>query len=256
MNGHSGVAKHGLGPGGGHRNVLRRFIGDGRGVLQRVTDVIQASRLFLVVNLQVREGGGAPGTPVDDAFVPVDEALVVQVDEGRADRLGRARVQGELMPVPVGGDTQATALLVDYAAGPFHVLPDQFKELLPAQLVAALPLGCQLLFHHPLGGDAGMVGARKPQGWHTAHAPPPDQGVFQGLLQGVPQVQLAGHVRRRHDDGERSFSPWVALSGKIAFGQPGVVDSPLHVGGVIGPGHIMRRINCHSSVLFLGNAGY
>ena len=139
-----------------------RSIRNGRRVLQRVANVIQSSRLLLIVHLQIGEGGGAPGTPVDDTFVAVDEALVVQVDESCADRFGRAWVKGEFVAGPIGGYTQAPALFVNYAAGPFNVLPDQLQELFPAQLVTALALGRQLLLHDPLGSDAGVVSAGKP----------------------------------------------------------------------------------------------
>src|SRR5207245_11123544 len=41
-----------------------------------------------------------------------------------------------------------------------------------------------------------------PQGVIALHAPPADQDVLEGVVQGVPHVQGAGHIRRRNDDAE------------------------------------------------------
>jgi hypothetical protein len=49
-------------------------------------------------------------------------------------------------------------------AGLFLPLPHLLHEGVAAQVVARLVLACQLPFHHHLGGDAGVVGARLPQG--------------------------------------------------------------------------------------------
>ena len=98
VHGHAGVAQHGLGTGGGH-GYPAAAVGQG------VADVVELAVLLLVFHLQVGQGRGAAGTPVDDALVAVDEALVVQVDEGGADGLGgpgsrvkRRRVQSQEVP--------------------------------------------------------------------------------------------------------------------------------------------------------------
>ena len=61
-------------------------------------------------------------------------------------------------------------------------------------------LRVELAFHHDLGGDAGVVGARLPQGVVARHAVIAGERVHQGVLEGVPHVQRAGDVGRRQHD--------------------------------------------------------
>ena len=124
--GYSCVAQHGLRAGGGY-SYMRPGV-----LFQRVSDVIKGAVLLLVVHFQVGEGGCAPRTPVDDALVAVNEALVVQVYKRSTYGLDRSGVQGELVAGLVGRDAQAPGLFVDDAAVFPDVLPDQLHELLPA----------------------------------------------------------------------------------------------------------------------------
>ena len=119
------------------------------------------------------------------------------------------------------------------------VFPDQLFEVLPAQLVAVPSLSCQLLFHSPLGGDPGMVGAGEPQGRVPQHAVPAYQGVFNCFLQGVAKVQLAGDVGRRHDNG-KGFLAGVGVGREVAFRKPILVQPLLNCSGVIGPRNFGR----------------
>ena len=191
---------------------------------------------IVIVHLQVGKGGGAAHTAVDDALVAVDQALLVQADKGGADRVAGTRVEGEPVPFPVGGDAQAAGLLVDDAAGLFHVLPDAPDEGLAANVVAACALVQQLPLHHPLGGNPGVVGAGEPEGGDAGHAAVANQRVLQGLFQRVAQVQLAGDVGRRHDDDIGLLpGPWNGV--EIVPVQPVLVNAPFNVGGVVCPGH-------------------
>ena len=56
---------------------------------------------------------------------------------------------------------------------------------------------------HRLRGDAGVVGARHPEGLAALHAAPADEDVLQRVVERVAQVQRVGHVGRRNDDRER-----------------------------------------------------
>lgn len=56
--------------------------------------------------------------------------------------------------------------------------PDILDEFLPAQIVASqTPLSHQLFLHHHLGGDAGVVTARVPQGGLPTHPVPVDRKI-------------------------------------------------------------------------------
>ena len=76
----------------------------------------------------------------------------------------------------------------------------RFEEFLAPEIVARNAFCIQLALHHDLGGDAGVVGARLPQGVLALHAVVADQGIHQGVLEGVAHVQRAGDVGRRQHD--------------------------------------------------------
>ena len=151
-------------------------------------DIIQATIDVPVLDLQVGEGGGASGAPVDDALAAVDEALAVEVDEGVADGPAGAGVQGEALAGPVAGDAQAVVLGLDAAAVAGHPVPYPLDELLAAQVVAGQALLGELALDDDLGGDAGVVDAWEPEGGVAAHAAPACEGVFDGGALGVAQV--------------------------------------------------------------------
>ena len=65
--------------------------------------------------------------------------------------------------------------------------------------VGLLPLH-QLPLDDHLRGDAGVIGARLPEHVLAAHALEAAQHVLQRVVERVPHVQRARHVRRRDDD--------------------------------------------------------
>ena len=75
-------------------------------------------------------------------------------------------------------------------------------------------------FHHVLGGDAGVVGAGHPQHVLALLAGMTAQHVDEGLVQGMPDVQGAGNVRRRDHDGER-------FARGVGVGSEGLVLFPI-----------------------------
>ena len=157
VDGHAGVAQHGLRPGSGHDHIAALLPLDG------VADVPQVAGLVLVFHLCVRQGGDAVGAPVDDAGALVDQALVIEGHEHVAHGLGQALVHGEAGAAPVAGHTQLLLLLHDSRAVLGLPVPHPLQELLPAQVVAGQALlGAQLLLHLDLGGDSGVVGTGHP----------------------------------------------------------------------------------------------
>ena len=230
MHRHARVAQHGFGAGGRYGDVAAGL------VFQRIADVVELAVDIVVVHLKVRQGGGAADTAVDDALVPVDQALLVEADEGGADGVAGTLVEGEPVALPVGGDAQAAGLLVDDATGLFDVLPDPLHEGLAADVMAAGALVEQLPLHDPLGGDPGVVCAGQPEGGDTGHATIADERVLEGFLQCVPQVKLTGHIGRRHDD-DVGIPASLGNGVEVVLVQPVLVDAPFHVSGVVGPGH-------------------
>ena len=69
-------------------------------------------------------------------------------------------------------------------------------------LALALGLG-EVPLDQGLGGDAGVVHAGQPQRLVALHPPAPGEGVHEGVLEGMAEVQAAGDVGRRDDDAVR-----------------------------------------------------
>ena len=82
--------------------------------------------------------------------------------------------------------------------------PRPLEERVAADLLPRRPLGDQLLLDDVLRRDAGVVVAGLPERVEAAHPVPADQHVLDRAVERVAHVQLAGHVRRRHADHERS----------------------------------------------------
>lgn len=111
-------------------------------------------------------------------------------------------------------------------------LPDFLNEAVPAQVMAAqAPLSHQLLLHHDLSGDTGVVTAGIPQGGLASHPVPgcsdgkqkssnlgdikpgcrslegnlpSGQSVLDGVGESMAQVKRPGHIGRRDADHEHA----------------------------------------------------
>ena len=81
-------------------------------------------------------------------------------------------------------------------------LPDALFEFFAAEVAAVDAFLGELAFDHHLGGDAGVIGAGKPEGVVADHAMPADGDIDLGVLQHVADVERAGDVGRRDDERE------------------------------------------------------
>ena len=194
MNGHGHVAEHRLGTRGRHGDEAVGHALDG------VADVPEVALDLDLLHLEVGDRGLELRVPVHKALVLVDQALLVEVDEDLQHGLRQALVHGEALARPVAGGAEALELAHDGAAGLLLPLPDPLDEFLAAE-VAALDLALgELALDDHLRGDAGMVHARLPQHVLAAHALEAAEDVLDRVVEGVPHVERAGHVRRRDDD--------------------------------------------------------
>ena len=189
----------------------------------------------MVLGLLIREGREAVRAPVNDAVAAVDQPFLPQAHECLAHRAGVGRVEREARTAPIARAADDLELLDDGVARLAHERPHPLDERLPAHVEPSLPLRGQLLLHHVLGGDAGVIGPREPLGGPAAHALEADEDVLDDVVQGVPDVQHGGEVRGRDDDDVRlprgsrqenvAFEPaliqarldgaWVVLRGKL-----------------------------------------
>ena len=128
--------------------------------------------------------------------------FAIEVDEHLEHGPRQALVHGEALARPVAGGAEPLELAPDGAPRFLLPLPYALEELLAAEVAAVRLLALhQLALDHHLGGDAGMIGARLPEHVAAAHALEAAQDVLQGVVEGVPHMERARHVRRRDDDG-------------------------------------------------------
>jgi hypothetical protein len=216
VDGDGGVAEEGLGARGGDDDLLV-----GRGAVHLVGEGGDAAELVLhlgvvardgelgallevdVLDLDVRDGGAEGAAPVHEAVVAVDEALLVEADEGLVDGLAEALVHGEALARPVRRDAEVAQLGGDLVAVGLLPPPHLLDEGLAAEVVARhAPLLLQALLDDGLGRDAGVVRAGEPEGVAPVHAVPAGEAVLDGRGEGVAQVERARHVGRRDDHDE------------------------------------------------------
>jgi hypothetical protein len=116
-------------------------------------------------------------------------------------------VEREVGARPVGAGAQGTKLLQDGIAGFPYEGPDSRLELLSADVEAGLSLLRDDPLHHVLGGDAGVVGSRKPECHPAPHPFEPSEHILHRVGKAVAHVEDRGHVGRGHHDHEgRSFA--------------------------------------------------
>ena len=212
--GHGAIAEQGFRAGGGDHQVALL----GR---QGVADVPHRPLFIAGNDFQVGNRGVELRVPVDQPLAAVDQALLVELDEGFPDRFGQPLVHGETLVFPVQGGAQATQLSGDGAAGFLLPFPDALDELLASEVVTGQAFGLELAFHHHLGGDAGMIGARLPQGTVALHAVVADQRIHDRIVETVTHVQTAGDIRRRDHDAVGLVA--VAPGSEIAVFLPALV---------------------------------
>ena len=225
VDGHGGVAQHGLGAGGGQLQHLA-------GLLDRVQQVPEVAVLLGVLDLGVRDGGVAVGAPVDHPVAAVDQALVIQPDEHLAHGVRAALVHGKALPLPVAAAAQLFQLADDAAAKAVLPVPGALKETVPAHHLLGQALFGHGLDHLGLGSDGRVVGAGHPQSGVALHPLVADEDILHGVVHGVAHVQLPGDVRGRHDDGVGLFVR-VGFGVEIAAVQPELVDTVLHLAGIV-----------------------
>lgn len=129
----------------------------------------------------------------------------------------------EAFALPVHGVAQTAHLTGNGAAGFRFPLPDFVDEGIAAIVVAGFTLFCgNLALNHHLGSDPGVVSTDLPQGVFTLHALIADQGIHDGLLEGVTHMQTAGDVWRRDHDAE-AFLAFITIRLKVALLLPVLV---------------------------------
>ena len=188
-----------------------------------------------LLDFEVGDRGQELGVPIDQALVLVDQAGAIEIDEHLAHGARQALVHGEAQPRPIAGAAEPLELADDGVAGLLLPLPDALDEGVAAHgaAVRLLPFH-QLALDHHLRGDAGVIGAGLPQHVAPAHALEAHQHVLERVVERMPHMQRARHVRRRNDDGKRL--------GALAPRRPGGEGVGLLPGAIDGVFDVLRLI--------------
>src|SRR5205807_9688350 len=107
------------------------------------------------------------------------------------------------------------------------------------EVVAAHALLRQLALDDVLRRDTRMVNARDPKRRFTEHPMPADEDVFDRVGERMANMELARHVRRRHDDRERRLR-WITGRPEVAAALPEPVDAVLGRARIVGLRHLRR----------------
>ncbi len=138
-----GVAQHGLRPRRRYRDEFLRS-------LDRIADVPEMALGLDLFDFEVGNRRLKFRVPVDEAFVLVDQPVIVEVDKHLEHRARHSFVQGEALTGPVAGGAEPSELIDDGAAGLRLPLPNTLDESLAAEraLAGLLALHELALDHH------------------------------------------------------------------------------------------------------------
>ena len=221
-----GVGQHRLGTDGRDRDRSRA----GR---QGVIDVIQRVRHLAILDLQVGDRRAASRVPVDHVAIAVDEVFVVERHEYLDYRLGIPLVEREALVLVVARGTEALELLDDRVAVLLAPLPHPRHERLASDLFAARTFLLEGALHLSLRRDPRVVGAEDPLRPPPLHAVVTHEAVLDRVVERVPHVQHAGHVRRRDGDRVVLLGRAPRLGMEQTRLEPSTHDSRLNLSGVV-----------------------
>ena len=221
-----GIAEEGFRAGGGK---LKPAGAVGKGIAQ----VPEVTRLILVLNLRVGDGGFAAGAPVYNAFAAINKTLFVKVGEHLANGLAAALVKGEAFSVPVAGAAELFELTDNGSAVFLFPVPCSLKEAVAPDGLLGKPLGTHIFHDFDLGGYGGVVGSGEPKGFVALHTLHTDDNVLNGFVHGVTHVKLTGDVWRGNDYGERLFIR-VYLCVEVTAVKPKFINAAFNLRGIVG----------------------
>ena len=205
MDGDGSVAEHRFGARGGDGD---EFVGSPWicRIDHWVADVPEVALHRFVIDFVVGDGGLQVGVPIHEPLAAEDQAVFEHFEERVADgaahissSVNRVRRQSQLKPIW----RNCSRMRVSYLS--FHCQMRLTNSSRPSLWRSRFSSSLQAAFDDGLRGDAGVVGAGHPEGVVTLHPFEADDDVLQRVVEGVAEMQGAGDVRGRDDDGEGCF---------------------------------------------------
>ena len=197
MHGNAGIAQHGFGARGGDGNVTTP-------IFQRIIEMPKVAIGLALLDFEVGNRRQQARVPINEAFVFVNQPLLIQCHENLEHGFGQAFIHSEALTAPIATCAEAAQLAGNGRAAFFFPLPNALKKFLAAHFAAAfIALLGQLPLNHHLRRNAGMVCARLPQHIAPTHALKTAQYILQRIVQRMAHMQAARHIGRRNDNGVR-----------------------------------------------------
>jgi len=179
---------------GSRRPDQERF---GGSVPERELDVDGGIRLIRVLDLRVGQGGFVAGAPLGRAEGLVEQTAFVRAAEGPPRRFNEFVPDRHVRPVPVHPDPEGPELvrhLVQQIEGELATGRDEFLD--PQVLDLLLVRDPQGLLDLDLDREAMHVVPGLVSDVEATHPAKADDGVFQGLVQDIAQVDRPGRIGR------------------------------------------------------------
>ena len=206
---------------------------------ERIPDVRERVVDLDVRELEIGERGQVERAPVDDPVRAVDPALLVEMHEEAHHRPHVSLVHGEALAPVVERRARAAELEHDLPAVLAQPFPNALLECLAAQVLARLPLSCEVLFDRVLRRDAGVVEAGLEERVVALHPARADDRVRERELERVAEVQVARDVRRRVGDRE-ALVRGVGVGVVVPLFLPGPLPALFDALGLVERFHLAR----------------
>ncbi len=179
--------------------------------------MIEISGNLFMLDFKVRQRGMAAMAPVDDVVALINQAFVIKLNKNLSDSQRQSFIHRKTFPLPVAGCAQALELMNDGAAGLLSPFPYCINKPLPTQLVTASSFRCQLLFHHILSGNAGMVRAGHPENIVAFQSVIPAENVLKRHIQRMSHVKDTRDIGRGDDNRITGAKVAFVRSKKLMF---------------------------------------
>ena len=122
-----------------------------------------------------------------------------------ADSFVESFIHRESFSGVIQGIAELCPLLADGSGIFLFPLPGTFQKLLTADIIPGNAFTLESGIYLCLGGNAGMVHARQIQNIIALHSLIAADNILQGIIPGMADMENAGNVRRRYDNGKRIF---------------------------------------------------